>query len=119
MTEYHKVDKVVENIKFPLYFVLFLITHVLYGLLFFGVVLLKPQYVHILTVIFHMFICMFLMFRFNPWTKPKLMPYDGQVIFGSALILLFNVVFLEMGINIEKVITTINAKLGTHFAIPT
>ena len=58
------------------------------------------QYVTILRTFVSVFICMFLILRFNPFVKAELLPYDANIIFGSAMLLLFNVVFAELGVHI-------------------
>jgi hypothetical protein len=45
---------------------------------------------------------MFLILRFNPFVKAELLPYDANIIFGSSMLLLFNVVFVELGLNKTK-----------------
>ena len=64
-----------------------------------------------LSTFVHVFVCLFLILRFNPFVKAELRPYDSNIIFGSAMLLLFNVVFSEIGLNLKKnTIDTTNNK---------
>ena len=89
-----------SRIKFPLYFGSITLLYISYFILFFGIYKINMQYVTILRTFVSVFICMFLILRFNPFVKAELLPYDANIIFGSAMLLLFNVVFAELGVHI-------------------
>ena len=89
-----------SRIKFPLYFGSIALLYISYFILFFGIYNINIKYVSILRTFVSVFICMFLILRFNPFVKAELLPYDANIIFGSAMLLLFNVVFAEMGVHI-------------------
>jgi hypothetical protein len=92
-----------ENyIKYPLYFGSVGLLYFSYFIIFFGIYNINTRYVHLLSIFVHVFICLFLLLRFNPFVKAELRQYDSNIIFGSALLLLFNVVFSELGLNIQK-----------------
>jgi hypothetical protein len=91
---------VLETIT-PYFFFLQFILYILYFILFLGVFTMNPLYVHYLAIAVHLFICVFLMIRFNPFTISELQPMDTRIIFGSSILLLINVVFVELGIIID------------------
>ena len=89
---------ILEKFGIPIYFVSISVLYLSYFLIFFGVLGVNISYIHYLSIFVHVFICLFLIIRFNPFIIHVLRPYDGNVIFGSAILLLFNVVFTEIGI---------------------
>ena len=64
--------------------------HILLVFIFLGVVYINPIYVEVASGIIRVCICLLLIFRFNPFTKPELKKYDGELIFTSAMLLLTN-----------------------------
>ncbi len=88
-----------SRIKFPLYFGSITLLYISYFILFFGIYKINMKYVTILRTFVSVFICMFLILRFNPFVKAELLPYDANIIFGSAMLLLFNVIFAEFGLD--------------------
>ena len=85
----------------PIYFISIFVLYLSYFLIFFGVLGVNISYIHKLSIFVNIFVCLFLLIRFNPFVIHTLRPYDGNVIFGSAILLLFNVVFREIGITDE------------------
>lgn len=83
----------------PLYFVAIFLVYLLYFLVFFGLYNVNPVFLHHLTVFVHVFICLFLIIRFNQFVKTDISPFDKIVIMDCSILLLVNVVFSEMGIN--------------------
>ena len=92
-----------SRIKFPLYFGSIALLYISYFILFFGIYKINIKYVSILRTFVSVFICTFLILRFNPFVIAKLLPYDANIIFGSAMLLLFNVVFAEFGVRIPLI----------------
>ena len=99
---------ILENYGIPLYFISIFILYFSYFLIFVGVFNVNTTYIHYLSVYVHIFVCLFLIIRFNPFVKQMLKPYDGNVIFGSAILLLFNVVLNEIGISNASPLEFIN-----------
>jgi len=90
--------KYVESAKFS---VLVLPWIILVGYLLafgLGIYVVSPTFLHVLTVVSHTLICGFLLLRFHPWAKPELKTYDVSIIFSGAILLMFNLVFLEWGV---------------------
>ena len=110
-----------NHVKYPLYFGSVGLLYISYFVLFFGLFKINTQYVHILSTFVHVFICLFLILRFNPFVKAELRPYDSNIIFGSALLLLFNVVLSELGLKKTPQNTTKNTKdtINTNDAMNT
>jgi hypothetical protein len=87
---FNKTDHAIERIKKPVYIATVVAIHVLYLLIFMGLVYVKSEHIKLLNTLLQIFICLILIFRFNPFTKHELREFDGQIIFGAALLLLFN-----------------------------
>lgn len=84
---------VLEKIKKPIYLGSLVVLYLSYLLIFIGIYKVEPTFIHYLTVSIHVMICLFLIFTFNPFIENvKLMPYDKEIIFGSAILLLFNMI---------------------------
>ena len=89
----HTYDKA----KIGIYWVLMITIYVCYFLIFFGLYAGKPDFIQIVSLVFHSLICLFLLWRFHPFrTEYKLHPYDGNIIFGCAFILLINTYAVEV-----------------------
>ena len=99
---------ILENYGVPLYFISMFLLYFSYFLIFFGIFKINTTYINYLTVYVHIFVSLFLIIRFNPFVKQILKPYDGNIIFGSAILLLFNVVLNEKGINNASPLEFIN-----------
>ena len=86
----------IDKAKIGIYWVLMSITYICYFLIFFGLYAVKPEFIQVVSLVFHSLICLFLLWRFHPFrTEYKLHPYDGNIIFGCALILLINTTAAE------------------------
>lgn len=93
----------ISNVSYPLYIAMIVILNITYILLALGILCKTPEYLHTLSLALHVFVCMFLIIRFHPFTKSVMSPYDKDIIFGSAIILLENVIFYELGIDSNKI----------------
>jgi len=76
---------------------LIVIIHVVYFLVFFGLLISVPKGILYLNVFTQLFLCLVLIVRFRPY-KPsyELSSSDHMFIFGSAILLFTNVVFVEL-----------------------
>jgi hypothetical protein len=82
-------EKAFENTT-PYFLGTLLILHASLFLIFIGVLYINPHLVETLSTSVRLFVCLFLIIRFNPFRKHILHKYDGQVIFAAALFLLTN-----------------------------
>ena len=89
------VEEFVEKVKKPVYIGALTTLHLLYALVFFGFITYNSVSVERIDILIQLFICFFLMFRFNPFRKHELKQFDGEIIFGSALFLLANLGFTQ------------------------
>lgn len=73
-----------------LYFFMLYFLHFLYILLFAGFEMYEvSEYIDVLNFYFRMYICLFLIVRFNPFRKfHSFSEFDRQVVFTSALLIL-------------------------------
>ena len=76
--------------------VLKIILYALYFVTFFGIIAVDPTYISELRWIMQVVICVFLMYRFNPFVTHTLKRYDANIIFSSAVFLLINTGLVEI-----------------------
>lgn len=79
----------IENIS-HFFLITLMAVHVTLAFIFLGVVYINPVYVETVSSIIRVGMCLILVYRFNPFTKPELKKYDGELIFTSAMLLLTN-----------------------------
>jgi len=91
-----KSDGIVDRIGISFYLLLFIINIVYFATLV-GVVIINSEYINIFTTAVHSILCIFLMYRFNPYQKTTVVKeYDKMIIFSTALFLLFNLGIVEV-----------------------
>jgi hypothetical protein len=54
------------------------------------------EYLNILDTTIQLFVCFFLILRFNPFRKHDFKENDASIIFGSATFLLLNLGFIKL-----------------------
>lgn len=87
----------VEHITISIYIVSLFITHLVYIAVFLGVFVTVPEYIRLLNIATQVFLCIILMFRFNPFqTAPKIHEGDNMFIFGAVFLLFTNVILTEL-----------------------
>jgi hypothetical protein len=84
------IDDVLEKHKMSVYVWLFVLPYILYFITLLGILYIKPSYIHVLGTFVQIYVALFLIFRFNPYRKHEIRPYDDQIILGSAFLLLTN-----------------------------
>jgi hypothetical protein len=87
----HKIDNALEKTYIP-FFGLIIFTNVLYFITYFGLMNINQKYIEILNIGIQLFICLFLLVRFNPLRDHELRQYDAKIIFASALLLGSNLI---------------------------
>ena len=85
-----------DEIKLSVYMGMVAILYLSYFLVFFGIYYVNPNYIKILSITIQLFICLFLLWSFNPFIKQELRVYDRRIIFAAAFFLLNNVVITEI-----------------------
>lgn len=88
-----------ERIKIPVYLISIGFMYLSYFVVFFGIFNINEKYIRMIQISIYTIICLFLLIRFNPFMKPELKPYDSNIIFTSAILLLSNVVIVEVGLS--------------------
>jgi len=78
-----------------MYFTSAIALYACYFAIFFKIVNVPHKYVYFLQTFVHVFVCLFLLLRFNPLIKSVLRKYDANIIFTSAILLLSNVVLIH------------------------
>ena len=84
------IDNALDQHKVNIYIWLFVILYILYFVAFFGIWYINPSYIQVIDSFLQIYVALFLMVRFNPFTKHEFRPYDDRLIFGSAFLLLTN-----------------------------
>ena len=71
-------------------------SYILYAVILFGLSSKAPEYLSTLDNILKIYICLFLLIRFNPFTDIKFNEFDRRVVFSSALYLLMTTTVTEI-----------------------
>ena len=93
------------------------ITYLLYILFFISFFQIKnnaPEYLDDLNIIIKVFICLFLLYRFNPFTNNTFNEFDKKIVFDCALYLLFSSLFIDLYLIFQK---RISSKITTNIII--
>jgi hypothetical protein len=85
----HKIDDALE-ISYKPFLGMIGLTYLLYIITYFGLLSINTQYIELLNIITQLFICIFLLVRFNPFREHELRKYDAKIIFGSGVLLSMN-----------------------------
>jgi len=88
-----------DTIKKKVYWGLFGLLYLLYGITFFHIINVNPMWIRLLSTTIQTLICLFLLVRFNPFRKHELREFDGEIIFASALLLLTNLISTEFSLH--------------------
>uniref|UniRef100_A0A6C0E522 Uncharacterized protein n=1 Tax=viral metagenome TaxID=1070528 RepID=A0A6C0E522_9ZZZZ len=87
--EYYNIDKIqnktLDIILFVIYF--------LYISLALGIYFVSPQYIYILHNIVKLYVCFFLLYRFNPWRRRQCNHLDKRIAFTAGFFLLSTTIF--------------------------
>ena len=85
----------IETVKKPIYLTMVGALYFSYAIAFLGIMYINPIYVANLDLAIQIFIGVFLIYKFNPFRQHQLMPFDGNIIFASACLLLTNMGLVE------------------------
>jgi hypothetical protein len=83
-----KIDSVMESYSKSMFLYTTAIMYLLYVLVVFGISTVAPELLSYLEFFFRLFICLFLLIRFNPLRKHTCTEADGRIIFAAALLML-------------------------------
>lgn len=87
---YMGLESVIETTKKPVYLTMVIALYFAYAAAFLGVIYINPKYIEYLSLAIHTFVCLFLIYKFHPFRQHKLEPFDSNIIFASAGLLLAN-----------------------------
>ena len=73
--------------------VLFFVTYFLYISFALGIYFISPQYINLLHNTVRLYVCFFLLYRFNPWRTTKCNHLDKRVAFSAGFFLLSTTIF--------------------------
>jgi len=88
-------DATLDNIAKPFKYISRILLLV-YIITYVGLISYVPSYIRALTTGFNIFICLFLIYKFNPFREHTLNKNDGKIIFASALFMLTNLGLTEI-----------------------
>ena len=77
-------------------------SYIFFIISFFQLSKYAPEYLDELVIIIKTFICVFLLYHFNPYSKKKFTDFDKRIVFDSALYLLFSILFVEFYLIFKK-----------------
>jgi hypothetical protein len=87
---YMGLESAVESVKKPVYLAMVGAFYLLYAAAFLGIMYVNPKYIANLDLGIQTFVCLFLIYKFHPFRTHKLEPFDSNIIFASAGLLLAN-----------------------------
>lgn len=85
---YMSLESTIDQIKKPFYLSMISALYFIYFVTFFGIFYINPQYISYLSFAIRLFVCSFLIYKFNPFRQHRLEQFDGKIIFASAVLLL-------------------------------
>jgi hypothetical protein len=108
-------DGMADKLGFSSYLTL-VIFNIIYFSTLFGILIINTTYIDAFNIAVHIILCLFLMYRFNPFrTAREINKYDQIIIFSSASFLLLNLGIVEYVKKIfdgENNILRMNTKLS-------
>ena len=100
------------QIHYGLYFGSLVAIHLIYALVYVGIISTVPQYVYLWNIWVQIGLCLFLMYQYHPFRKQYTMGgFDAKMIFGASTILLVNIIVL--GDKIHSPIHVLQQKLAS------
>lgn len=78
------------------YLTIFYLSWILYFIALFGITNFNPEYLDTLNFIIKIYVSLFLIIRFNPFTKLKINNFDRKIIFSSGIFLLSTTAITEL-----------------------
>jgi len=87
--------------------IIIFITYFLYISLALGIYFISPEYINWLHNIVKLYICFFLLYRFNPWRHRQCNHLDKRVAFAAGFFLLSTTIF-------ENILTYFISKTKSH-----
>jgi hypothetical protein len=90
MSFFTKIDNILDSITSTVYFYVVILLNISYLFLFIGLNYIDNVYLHYFSTFVQVFVCIFLLIRFNPLRTHNLRKNDASIIFGSAILLLAN-----------------------------
>jgi len=92
-------DHIIEKSK-PVFLFTMGAIYVGYIIILLGVTLIAPKQLKALSILVHVFICFFLIYKFNPFKETTSVDKnDSTLIFSTAIFLLLNLGITEFSIN--------------------
>jgi len=106
---HYLADSFLDFAKRPFYLGGMILTYLLYFITFMGIFYVNPAYLRNLSTFIQVFICAFLIIRFNPFRQAELRPFDDVIIFACAIFLLANLGITEYVLaDVEKIVDHIH-----------
>ena len=104
------IENGLEHIKKPVYIGMMVVLYILYIGIYFGLTFASTEYIAILSKMIRLFICVFLIIRFNPFkSQHALREFDETIIFASAILLLTDLGITQFVLqNVKKRVTWSN-----------
>jgi len=89
------IDEILDKMS-NYYFISLIAVHVIYIVVFFGIVNIDTKYMNYLNISIQIFICTYLIIKYRPFRKHIMRENDYSIIFGSAMFLLTNLGALQL-----------------------
>jgi len=90
-----ELESSLERIKKPTYLLMLSLLYICYFAIYAGLFYVDPTYVSALSAGLRLFICAFLIYKFHPFRQHRLLDFDAQLIFASAIWILTDMGFTQ------------------------
>jgi hypothetical protein len=98
-----EIESNLERIKKPTYIAMMVLLYICYFAIYAGVFYINPIYIQTLSKSIRIFICAFLIYKFHPFREHKLMNFDANLIFASAILILTDMGITQQLVNSIKI----------------
>ena len=88
----------IKKLKETSYWYLVYASYILYIISFLGVSFVAPEYHNILIEVIKIYVCILLIYNFNPWGKKECTNLDKNLAFSAACFLIFTTVLGQSAI---------------------
>jgi hypothetical protein len=91
-----------KTLKEKSYWYLIYVSYALYIISYLGVSYIAPEYHSVLTEIIKIYVCVLLIYNFNPWGKKDCTSLDKSLAFSAAWFLVFTTILGQSAIYYTK-----------------
>lgn len=98
------------NIQEKIFYIIVIMSYLLYGLMFAGLYSKAPRYLYLLKMGIKIYVSLFLMIRFNPYAKTTFTEFDRKIAYTAGIFLFLTTTLTDLIINY---IQSVDKRLAT------